>query len=316
MELEVRHLRVVATIAETGSLTKAAAALRLSQPGLSAQLRRIEQLLGGRLFDRGSHGVVPTALGELVITRASAVLPTLDELLDLAALAGRSDAQPSRLRLGSVTAPLLGGLISAVRARFPGAEITAREQYSPLPLVEDVAVGRLEAAVVGDSPGYELAPRAGVVLHTVATEPVFALLPAGHALAAQDEVDLADLAAEPWAVPRPDGDRTREYWATALSLAGHRIRVPYQAEGRLLIEIVRSGHAVSLCQATFEELPGIAVRPLAGDPLWYRQILAWHENGPLAEASEFIRRHVAEEYEHTCSRATPFARWRARCQQH
>ncbi len=54
----MRHLRVVATIAETGSLTKAAAALRLSQPGLSAQLRRIEQLLGGRLFDRGSNGVV------------------------------------------------------------------------------------------------------------------------------------------------------------------------------------------------------------------------------------------------------------------
>ncbi|GGX78164.1 hypothetical protein GCM10010510_23850 [Streptomyces anandii JCM 4720] len=53
MELELRHLRTVRTIAEAGSLTKAASLLGLAQPALSAQLRRIEGALGGALFERG-----------------------------------------------------------------------------------------------------------------------------------------------------------------------------------------------------------------------------------------------------------------------
>ncbi|MFI0470662.1 LysR family transcriptional regulator [Saccharopolyspora sp. 5N102] len=312
MELEVRHLRVVCTIAETGSLTRAAAALHLTQPGLSAQLRRIETMLGGRLFDRRTSGVVPTALGELVLSRARAVLPTLDELMNTAALAARSEAMPPRrIRLGSVNAPLLGGLIEAVRMLHPQAEITSREQYSPIPLVDDVAAGRLEAAVVGDNPGYELPPQGGVVLHPVVTEPVFAMLPAAHPLVAQDEVELADLVREDWAGPRPD-DRTPEYWARVVLGTGRRVRMPYVAEGRLLVDIVRHGHAVSLCQATFDEVPGLAIRPIAGNPIWYRHLVAWHRDGPLAESADFIGRHVAEAHESACARNPVYTRWRAR----
>jgi DNA-binding transcriptional LysR family regulator len=67
MNLELRHLRVVCAIAETGSLTKAAAQLGLAQPALTAQLQRIERALGGPLFERDRRGARPTALGELVL---------------------------------------------------------------------------------------------------------------------------------------------------------------------------------------------------------------------------------------------------------
>ncbi len=59
MELELRHLRTVRAIADTGSLTKAAATLGLAQPALSAQLRRIEKALGGTLFERDHTGPAP-----------------------------------------------------------------------------------------------------------------------------------------------------------------------------------------------------------------------------------------------------------------
>ncbi|WBP85029.1 LysR family transcriptional regulator [Kitasatospora cathayae] len=309
MELELRHLRIICSIADSGSLTRAAAALRLTQPGLSAQLTRIERVLGGELFSRAPSGVVPTAFGEVVLSRARAVLPTVDELLGVSALAARSGRSPHRFRLGSVNAPLLGGLIAAIRSHHPEAEISSRGQGSPVPLVEDVAGGRLEAAVVGDSPGYELALPPGVAVEPVATEPLFVALPADHPLAALEEVGLADLEEEDWAAPPPDNDRIREYWSRTLLVLGHRLRVVHEAEGRLLLDVVRNGHAVSFCQATYEEVPGIAVRPVAGNPLWYRHLLAWHEEGPLVALGPSLVRDVTEAYRAACARSPVYRGW-------
>ncbi|RKT11304.1 DNA-binding transcriptional LysR family regulator [Streptomyces sp. 1114.5] len=309
MELEFRHLRIICSIADSGSLTRAAASLRLTQPGLSAQLTRIERALGGELFSRAQSGVVPTAFGEVVLSRARALLPTIDELLEASALAARRSCSPHRFRLGSVNAPLLGGLITAIRSHHPEAEISSRGHGCPVPLVEDIAGGRLEAAVVGDSPGYELVLPPGVTVEPIATEPLFVALPAAHPLAALEEVALEDLEEEDWAAPRPDNDRIREYWSRTLLVLGHRIRVVHEAEGRLLLDIVRHGHAVSFCQATFEEVPGIAVRPIAGNPLWYRHLLAWYEEGPLETLGPSLVQDVIEAYRTACARSTVYQGW-------
>ncbi|MEU6063969.1 MULTISPECIES: LysR family transcriptional regulator [Streptomyces] len=312
MDLEVRHLRVICAIAEAGSLTRAAASLRMTQPGLSAQLRRIEAMLGGPIFDRGQTGAEPTALGELVLTRARAILPGIDGLLADTARAAHCKTAPGHVRLGSVGAPLLADLIVATRELIPGSEVTTRCQYSPSPLLDDLAAGRLEAAVLGDNPGHELLPRAGVVLRPVVTEPVFALLPSTHPMAGREEVSLGELIGEDWAMPHPDSDRTREYWASVFSRTGCQPHAPYEAEGRQLIDIVRAGLAVSLCQATFIEVPGVAVRPLAGNPLWYRHVLGWRCDGPLAAHGDGIVRRVAEGYLATCAAAPAYTRWRRR----
>ncbi|WP_318210338.1 LysR family transcriptional regulator [Streptomyces sp. SJL17-1] len=267
MDLEVRHLRVVCAIAEAGSLTRAAASLGMTQPGLSAQLRRIEAMLGGVLFHRRQEGAVATPFGELVLDRARSVLPGMDGLIADTARAARRMSACDRVRIGSVGAPLLGQLVLAVKAVLPDAQVTARCQHSPVTLLDELAANRLEAAVLGDHPDQRLPQRDGVTLHPLATEPVFALLPAAHPLAGLEEVPLTALLDEDWAVPRPDGDLTREYWSSICAAAGRHPFAPYEAEGRPLIELVRAGLAVSLCQATFIEVPGTAVRPLTGNPL-------------------------------------------------
>lgn len=314
MDLEVRHLRLVCAIADAGSLTRAAASLRMTQPGLSAQLRRIEAMLGGALFERRRAGSTPTPFGELVLAKARSVLPGIDELLADTARAANGLTSPCRIRVGSVGAPLLGHLILAIRESLPDAEVTARCHSSPVTLLDELAAGRLEAAVLGDHPARELPPRDGVVFVPLVTEPVFALLPAAHELAGGTRADrplsLAELAEYDWAVPRPDGDRTREYWTSVCALAGRRPSTPYEAEGRQLIELVRAGLAVSLCQATFLAPPGITVRPLAGNPLWYRHILAWHRDGPLASHGDAVLRAVAGGYVKTCATTPVYARWR------
>lgn len=282
MELEIRHLRVVCAVAEAGSLTRAAAALRLTQPGLSAQLQRIESAIGARLFTRSATGVVPTAVGEVVLTRARAVLPAMDDLARVTAVAVRSDWAGNPIRIGTISSPLIGGVLDAVRRWYPETEVSSRSQSSPLPLLGDLAAGRLEAAVVGDTPGYEIVAAPGVVLAPVVTEPVFVALPAAHPMAAAAVVDLADVEDEDWVAPPPDADRTREYCDAALAAVGRRLRTVHEAEGRVVEELVRCGHALSLCQATFPESPGVAVRPIKGDPLWYRHLVAWHSGGPFS----------------------------------
>lgn len=312
MDLEVRHLRVLCAIAEAGSLTKAAAGLGMTQPGLSAQLRRIETMLGGTLFDRRRAGAVPTDFGELVLSWSRSILPGVDGLLADTARATRRMSTPERIRIGAVGAPVLGHLILAVRELLPGAAVTCRSRHSPMALLDDLAAHRLEGAVLGDNPQRQLPARDGVILMPFATEPVFALLPAAHPLAAHEEVSLARLLDEDWAVPRPDQDGTRDYWLSVCARTRRRPSAPYEAEGRQLLEIVRAGLAVSLCQATYAEVPGVTVRPLAGNPIRYRHVLAWHREGPLAPHGAEILRRAREAYRYACANSPAYARWQRR----
>ena len=81
VHVEVRHLRVILTVADSGSVSSAAAMLGVSQPALSAQLSRIENAFGGPLFARTRVGIEPTAVGDLVIHRARALVHDLDGLV-------------------------------------------------------------------------------------------------------------------------------------------------------------------------------------------------------------------------------------------
>lgn len=92
---------------------------------------------------------------------AHAVLPGIDALL---ADTARHLASPDRVRVGSVGAPLIGHLVLTMGTLLPDAEATSRCHYSRVTLLDDLAAGRLEAAVLGDPPEQVPPPRDGVVL--------------------------------------------------------------------------------------------------------------------------------------------------------
>lgn len=140
MELEARHLRMVCAIADLGSVTRAAAALGMSQPNLTRQIQRMERALGGALFDRDGSGSVPTALGGRVLARARAVLPALDDLnADMRdAATGAGD-----IRYGAEAGPLAAGMLSQLRALYPSAQVRFRTDTA----------GRLDRTRSGWAPG-------------------------------------------------------------------------------------------------------------------------------------------------------------------
>src|SRR5262250_850757 len=122
--MELRHLRYFVTVADAGSVSRAAVQLQLTQPALSRQLRDLESELGLPLFDRVGRRLHLTAEGENLLERTREILRAADALRERAgALAG---GRTGTLRLGA-TAQTLESLISAFltgfRRKWPGIEV-------------------------------------------------------------------------------------------------------------------------------------------------------------------------------------------------
>ncbi|MEV7420093.1 LysR family transcriptional regulator [Streptomyces sp. NPDC089919] len=269
MELEVRHLRAVCAIAETGSLHKAARLLGVSQPSLTTQLRRIERALDGELFLRERTGCRPTPLGRAVLGRAR---PVLDGMAALVAEA-RTAALGPRLRIGSTASRALPGWLRRLRRRLPEAETSLLVDVSANALLRMVAAGQLDVAFVHEVEGCPLRIPTGLELWVlVEREPQFVSLARDHPAAGQEVVDLADLAGDRWMVdPSVDGE-----WAGLRRvLAGAGLDPPYlHGDYHTAAALIATGEAVAPCQPTSLPRADMAVRPLRGDPLGVRLLLA------------------------------------------
>ncbi|MEV3991283.1 LysR family transcriptional regulator [Streptomyces sp. NPDC049837] len=193
MNIELRHARIVTVIDRVGSISKAAAELSVPQSSLTAQLRRIENAVGGRLFVRSSAGVVPTSLGERLIPMLTELVQRADMVIVEAA------AHASKVfRFGNSewTPP---SLHSALQSSLPATEVQT-ETLSPAAAVDAVRRGWLSAALVpcmslvepGD--GTELALDTAVIVR----EPVWLAVPQGHPLSEEPAVETRHLASLNW----------------------------------------------------------------------------------------------------------------------
>lgn len=93
-------MRSVVGISETGSITKAAKVLGLSQPAISSQIKRIENAVGGSIFQKSANGSAATELGKLVLIQAKKILEANDQLLMLRG--GAPDDTPIRIGLSNI----------------------------------------------------------------------------------------------------------------------------------------------------------------------------------------------------------------------
>ncbi|WP_030548300.1 LysR family transcriptional regulator [Streptomyces albus] len=311
MELELRHLRTIRAIADAGSLTKAATALGLAQPALSAQLRRIERSLGGTLFERGRTGVRTTALGELVLDRARVVLPAVRELQQEAvrfARGGEPCGPRTPLRLGGTHGPLLGGLVDRLASADPGVTVVTHISWSEREIAASAAEGRLDYALIGVC-GESTPPGSGNLAWTeVARDPVFVMLSTDHPLAGRPVIELAELAAEAWTDVPGDGCFA-DCFATVCVRAGFTPARVYETDIASCVYLVQLGRAVGLCRATFPDTPGMVTRPLAGTPLVWRHLLGWHPEAPAVTRAPEVVAHLRAAHGDAVARSASYSRW-------
>lgn len=290
MELELRHLRAIRAIAEAGSLTKASVSLGLAQPALSTQLKRIERLLGGPLFERGRDGVRPTPLGELVLDRARVLLPAAQELQEEAVRFANAMSGLPRFRLGATHGPLLGALVDRLVEEYPGATVTTSTSWSTQEITGQVASGRLDFALVGVCGESRPQGAEQLAWREVGTDPVFVMLAADHPLAAERELVLDELAQEQWTVVPGEGCFA-DCFSAACSRAGFTPLSMYETDTASCVHLVQVGRAVGLCRATFPPTAGLVTVPLAGSPLTWRHLIGWHPASGVAagEVTQYAR---------------------------
>jgi DNA-binding transcriptional LysR family regulator len=308
MDLELRHLRVVCAIADAGSVTKAASMLGLAQPALTAQLQRIERALGGLLFERDRRGARATPLGELVLARARVLLPAVKGLQDEAARLASTLETTGRFRIGAVNGPILGGLVHRIAANHPHAQISTHATWSADELGDMVVAGKLDFALVGACGDAAPATENGLAWRAVASDPVFLLLPEGHALAEREEVDLSELADTQWVAAPGDGCFSACF-AAACTRAGFTPKVLFETDVRGAVDLIESGDAVGLCQATLRPMAGLVTAPIAGAPLRWRQLLGWHPASPAAADAAQLWTYAIESYADAVRRNPRYAAW-------
>ncbi len=310
MNLELRHLKVVCAIAETGSVTKAASMLGLAQPALTAQLQRIERTLGGPLFERDRRGARPTALGELVLSRARVLLPAMKGLQDEAArlVGSGSDEAMSRYRIGTIGGPVIGGLVHRLSQAQPDAQISTHASYYVDELAHMVIAGKLDYAQVGVCGDAIPSADYGLVWRTIAVDAVCVLMPDDHPQAKGVDIDLAELADEQWAAGTGDGCLA-ECFAAACARAGFTPRRVLETDVRGVVDMVESGLAIGICQPTFRPPSGLTHRPLAGAPLRWRQVLGWHPDSPAAQIAPRLLGMALESYREAVARNPTYVEW-------
>jgi LysR family transcriptional regulator, benzoate and cis,cis-muconate-responsive activator of ben and cat genes len=292
VEPEARLLRYFLAVAAELNFTRAAETLGIAQPALSAQIRQLEAQLGVQLLERTTRSVRLTDAGRLVQERGPAALAALAEVWDAARRAGRGES--GRLRVaytpsaGYETAPTL---VSAVRDRYPGIEITADVLPTPdiVPAVRD---GRIDVGVARMPQAAD-----GVRLRTVRLEPLGALVPADHPFARRRDVELAAIAEHPILMhPRSANPSQFDFVRALFSRSGLKPRfVERPVAFDPTQSMIRAGRAIGLIGASSADGNATGLRwvPLANSEARLVMQLVVREGDISPAADRFERVAVA-----------------------
>lgn len=206
-------LRILVTVAEHGSFSRAAEALVLTQPAVSRQIARLEREVGVRMFRRVPRGVAPTPAGTVAVDLARGVLARVEAFV--ATMRSHAGVDGGHLRVAgtpSANTSLLPDAIRRFSEAHPAVAVSLR-QVDPFGVLAAVRSGDVDLALVTEwqlvedpwqarvDPDFNaLDPDEidGVDLVPVLDERMLIALPAGHPLAGTDTVALAELRDETW----------------------------------------------------------------------------------------------------------------------
>ena len=182
--LSLRDLEYVVAVTEERHFGRAAERCNVSQPSLSAQVRRLEEALGLTLFERTSRRVLPTARGEAVARQARAVLAEAQKLLVIAQEG--ADTLAGRLALGAIQTLgpyLFPRVLRSLRQSFPELVLTLSEGRTA-ELLDGLREGRLDAVLL--SPPVD---ETGLTVLPLFEEPFLLSCPTDHPLALAPQID-------------------------------------------------------------------------------------------------------------------------------
>jgi LysR family hydrogen peroxide-inducible transcriptional activator len=260
-ELKLKDLRYLVAVADTRHFGKAAARCFVSQPTLSAQLKKLEDALGGALIERQPGNVTLTGMGERVVERARRMLSDGEEIIALARERRDPLAGTLHLALIPTIGPYLLPLVAAkIRKALPRLKLMLYE-YRTASLLERLKAGSLDVGILALPVELD-----GLVARALYDEPFTVALPAKHPLADHATVKLADLAGENLLLLE-DGHCLRDQALELCGRVGLHESDDYRATSlETLRQMVAAGHGVTLlpslaAAATHGDQRALAIRP-------------------------------------------------------
>lgn len=177
-ELELRQMRYFLAVAETLHFGRAASQLRIAQPNLSQQIKKIEQALGHALLTRTTRGVALTPAGQFLAGRAATLRGSFEDAIRTARRIG--EGAEGTLSIGFSGSAMYGRLpfvVDHFRRLYPKVQVQLREMYAheQQPLLLD---GTLDVGFIRDG-----ARLPGLKMSSLSKEPFVAVLPQSHRLA-------------------------------------------------------------------------------------------------------------------------------------
>lgn len=240
--MDARQLRYFLTVVEQGSVTKAAATLRLAQPSLSQALRSLEQELGVELFHRTARSVVLSAAGALLTGPARQVIRDLEAAATaVQQVRGLRSGQLDIATLATLAVDPVAELVGTFRTRFPGITIQLAAPEDAVGVGELVRTGQCELGFT-----HVLMPDPDLVTVPLATQCVMAVLPPGSQPARGQALGLPELATLSWVVS-PPGTSTRIMLDEGLATLGLAPAIAVQTPHReAIVPLVLAGAGATL----------------------------------------------------------------------
>jgi DNA-binding transcriptional LysR family regulator len=276
--MEYRQLKFFVAVAEELHFTRASARLRIAQPHLSQEIRRLEREIGADLFARTKRSVALTPAGHMFLRHVRALLDSTVDAVHATQRASRGEI--GRIKLGFVSAASFGVIPDAMvrfRSAYPDVEVLLNELNSDEGL-EGVRSGQLDLCLL--HPPRTVDP--AINIETVWLEPLVVVLPPKHHLADLQRIGLKRLKSEPWVLVRREvGSRIHDEVIAACAAAGFEPRV-VQRTTRMTtsISMVASGIGVALLPITGARLGigGAIYRHLRPPRISVPVAFAWRQN--------------------------------------
>ena len=260
MDLNLRDIRALVAVAEAGNFTRAAARLHLSQPALTVQIRRLEEAVGTRLFDRNSRNVALTPAGRELLPLMRKSLHDMECVLRDARALGEGERGTIRIAcLPTFAASVLPELVIVMKREVPRVAFDIRDVVASTvnTLVRD------EEADVGLTGG-EVSDPMLEVLHA-GVDRLVAVCPREHPLAKQRRVTLDDLVRSPLVLTAP-GTSVRAVVDAALGETRETPDIACEPTYMMTaVAMVRAGLGITILPETAREVraeSGLVVKPI------------------------------------------------------
>ncbi len=291
-DLKLKDLRYLVAVADTRHFGRAAERSFVSQPTLSAQLKKLEEYLGVQLVERAPKRVQLTAAGEEVVERARRILEASDEIVELAR--GHRDPLAGRLRLAllpTIGPYLLPNVAGRLRKQLPRLELMLYE-YQTDPMLEKLHSGEIDVGILALP-----VPMDGLESWELYKEPFTVAVPSNHRLAQRRSIKVDDLTHETLLLLE-DGHCLRDQALDICSSTDVHEKQDFRATSlETLRQMVAAGVGITLLpelasRGAYGNARGVAIKPFAR-PVPTRTIGAvWRKSTTRREAIEALCRLI------------------------